>query len=108
MLLLAILTWLPWLRRHTGPVVYKGDAKGVLQGVLANKARSPRLNLIVAEVSLGLCDTHHCLAAQHLWSERNVVCDKLSRLHEGAELPDEVSHATHWHAVKGPFSNHRS
>ena len=103
MLMIAIFSWLPWLRMHTGSVVFRGDAKGVLQGVLANKARSARLNLIIAEISLLLCDTYHILSAQHLWSERNVVCDKLSRLHEGAEMPAEVSQATPWHPVKGPY-----
>ena len=103
MLLVAIHTWMPWLRRHTGKVVFRGDALGVLQDVLAGKARSPRLNLIIAEIALALCETDHILSAEHIWSERNEICDKLSRLNEGGEVPREVEHAVQWQPVRGAF-----
>ena len=90
MLLVAVHTWHPWLQKHSGSVVFKGDALGVLQDVLAAKARSPRLNLIIAEISLALCDTDHTITAEHLWSERNAVCDSLSRMGSGDGLPEEV------------------
>ena len=103
MLLVAIHTWLPRLRQHSGELWFVGDAKGVLQGILAGKARSPRINLLIAEISLLLSETDHILAAEHLWSEHNHVCDKLSRLKGGDDIPHECTHAHRCEPVKGPF-----
>ena len=42
MLMLAINTWLSDIKLHSGKLRLIGDAKGVLQAVLARKAKSPQ------------------------------------------------------------------
>ena len=65
-----------------------GDALGVLQAVLAKRARCPDINMQIAEMNLILAATPHELTAAHVWSEENALADALSRLQEtGDELP---------------------
>ena len=59
------------------------------------RAREPRLNQIVAEIQLYLGEGIHDVSAVHFWSEDNAVCDALSRLGEGAALPQELRNAVH-------------
>ena len=103
MLLGAVRTWHKMLAAHTGNWRIIGDAKGVLQGVIARKAKSPRINLIVAEIQLALSDTHHEVTAEHIWSEKNKVCDVLSRSSEGVGLPAEVRGAQLWPPASHSF-----
>ena len=62
-LLMAVRTWSQKLATFHGTLMVVGDAKGVLQDVVARRARSARLNLIVAEIQLELADTPHELIA---------------------------------------------
>ena len=103
MLLLAVKTWSGRINDHTGNLVFRGDAKGVLQGVLANRARNPRINLIVAEISLVLSGSSHKLTAEHIWSERNTICDELSRAGEGGSIPASLHDCVSWPPVRAPF-----
>ena len=72
----------------------------MLQGVLARRETCPRVNLVVAEIQLLLNVTDHVLVAEHVWSERNEICDALSRGAEGKERPSAVSEAARATAVK--------
>ena len=90
MLLVALYTWRSRLADEFGQLVIHGDAQGVLQAVIAKKARSPVINLVVAEMKLALGRSMHSVAAAHFWREENTVCDALSRLHEGAQVPAEL------------------
>ena len=70
-----------------------GDAEGVLRAVVKRKAKCPALNLIMAEISLTLSQTPWELEAAHIWSEENAIADALSRICQGAALPEEVAEA---------------
>ena len=61
------------------------------------KSNDAVLNLIMAEVALILAPMGRDIRAVHLWTQRNVTCDRLSRLRgEGPEanaqmqLPEEL------------------
>ena len=76
----AVNTWQPVLAQAQGRLAFRGDALGVLHDMLRYRAKDLVLNdhagalaLLVAPIGL---DTR----AAHIWSERNVVCDKLSRI----------------------------
>ena len=102
MLLLACATWLPKIH-HSSRLLFRGDAKGILQSVLARRARNPRINLIVAEIQLTLSISEHLVEAEHIWSEKNEVCDALSRRGEGQAFPAEVQGARQWSAARNNF-----
>ena len=89
-LLLALRCWEKVLVANAGPLVIRGDAQGVLQAVVARRARQPSLNQIVAEMALSLSASSHDLSASRWWSEDNAVCDKLSRLAPGELPPSEL------------------
>ena len=88
-LLLAVQTWIDILTAHQAELHLFGDALGVLHAVLGKRARSPDLNLLVAELNLELAPSHHEMAATHLWSEEKDIADALSRLEQDAEVPLE-------------------
>ena len=70
-----------------------GDAEGVLKAVVAKRAKSPAINLIVAEINLCLSITSFDLQAAHIWSEENTVADILSRRAPDEALPAEATRA---------------
>ena len=89
-LYLSVAHWFPQLKYHLGQLVFRGDAQGVLQSIVYRRARDAHLNCIVAEISLWLSGGMHDVVAAHWWSERNHICDRLSRLHEGETVPEEL------------------
>ena len=103
MLLVAVFTWLPILQAHPAELWFRGDARGVLHGVLQRRARNPWLKLIIAESQLVLACSDHTITAEHLWSEQKDICDDLSRQDEGIALPAAVRGANRWEMVRGPY-----
>ena len=99
-LLIAVNTWRDALVQMYGTIELRGDAQGVLQAVLARRARCPAVNLVVAEVQLVLGASMHDVFAAHVWSEDNDVADDLSRLAEGAALPPACRLAQKWPAAR--------
>ena len=91
MMLVALQAWKHKLTESIGKLVIIGDAQGVLQAAIRGKAKMPKLNVIIAEIQLQLAHTKYDLTALHIWSERNATCDQLSRLSEGASLPEVCS-----------------
>ena len=87
MLLVAISTWLEVIVGAGVRLHFRGDAQGVLQGVIARRAKQPVLNAIIGEIQLLLGRSTHDLQATHIWAERNEMADALSRLGQGAALP---------------------
>ena len=73
--LISVATWAKVLEQAQGALHIRGDALGVLHSMLRFKAK-------VAPLGLDL-------RAAHIWSERNDVCDHLSRLLHG-ELPNRA------------------
>ena len=98
-LLLAISTWQDKLENLRCTIELRGDALGVLQAVLARRGCCPEVNLIVAEIQLLLGRSMHDLFAIHIWSEDNTLADQLSRIPEGASIPDECPESRR-HQVK--------
>jgi hypothetical protein len=52
------------------------------------KSADPFINLLCMELALLFAPHGSELEAVHLWSENNHIADALSRLHEGAALPE--------------------
>ena len=100
---MAIRTWNAKLEYFCGKLQIVGDAKVRMQDVIARRARNPRLNLLVAEIQLDLSHTPHDIIAEHIWSEKNWICDELSRLSEGRKTPQAVSHACQWQQAVRAF-----
>ena len=92
-MLLAIITWIPHFPLGRCKLQLRGDALGVLQAVLARRAKCPQINRIIAETQLALGSTMYDLFASHIWSEHNDIADDLSRLNEGASVPDKCAEA---------------
>ena len=88
MLLIAVAEWTPLLHDGVGKLAIRGDAQGVLQAAIKGRAKLPLLNSIIAEIQLNLAKTKFDLYAVHIWSERNELCDQLSRVMEGASIPE--------------------
>ena len=107
MLLVAVTAWSHLLDSSIGKLTVRGDAKGVLQATMKGRGKLPKLNEIVAETQLVFAETRFSLVSLHIWSEKNEICDQLSRLEEGAKLPDECSrwrrtprlHQGSWHVL---------
>ena len=100
-LLVACITWKARLQEARTSLSFRGDAKGVLQGVLARRAKNPGINKIVAETMLVLSETAHEFAAVHFWSEDNAVCDMLSRREEaGFMKPRELAQSRECEACR--------
>ena len=89
MLLVALEEWKGKFHEGIGKLSIVGDAQGVLQAAIKGRAKLPKLNEVIAEIQLQLSHTKYDLTATHIWSEKNAVCDQLSRLSEGASLPEE-------------------
>ena len=95
-LLIAISTWQNLLASKHGPLQLQGDAQGVLQAVLQRRARAPTINFIIAEIQLLLGPSMMDLFAAHFWSEENWCADALSRISEGAQIPESLKDFKRW------------
>ena len=78
------------LGQAQGALHVRGDALGVLYNMLRFKSKDPGLNAIAGELAHLVAPLGLDIRAAHVWSERNVICDKLSRLEDGetCELPE--------------------
>ena len=89
-LLTAIKTWLPILTTAQGKLAIRGDALGVLYDVLRFRAKEVVLNDVAGAMALLVTPLGVDLRAAHVWSERNTVCDMLSRLSSDESSPFET------------------
>ena len=85
-LVTALNTWAKILQGAQGALVVRGDALGILYDVLRFRARDSVLNDLAGEMSLITAPWGIDLRAVHIWSQRNSICDHLSRL-APAEVP---------------------
>ena len=88
-MLVALTTWGD-LFKDPCTVTLRGDAQGVLQGIIKGQARSAAINLIFAEVQLVLAPLALDLTAIHWWSEHNALCDQISRPDVDREVPGDL------------------
>ena len=63
-LLIALCTWYGYLVQGCILEV-RGDAQGVLQGVIKGQAKSTSINLLLAEMQLVLAPVNHDMTALH-------------------------------------------
>ena len=70
-----------------------GDALGILHDAQEFRAQDAVLNSIMAELALIIAPMGNDLRAIHLWTQRNGTCDALSRLTDGAAIPEILSTA---------------
>ena len=82
-LLGSLATWKSTLADSQGTLSVLGDALGVLYDVTKLRAKEPVLNAIAAEMALVLAPIGMDVRAAHVWTQRNRICDALSRLREG-------------------------
>ncbi len=83
-MLLAVHAWMPLLHVSEGKLVICGDALGVLQDAVKFRGRDPIINTVMAELALLLAPLGVELEGVHIWSERNAICDQLSRVFDVA------------------------
>ena len=87
-MLYSLFVWKDILREASGGLAVMGDALGVLHGAQF-KANDAVLNLVMAEAALILAPMGRDIRAIHLWTQRNVTCDRLSRLQKNrADIPE--------------------
>ena len=84
--LVALTTWQHVLHNSNQDLVLFGDAQGVLQAIVARKARHPLINNICGEIQLVMAPVGRELEAVHWWSKEHHLADTLSRL-KTAEAP---------------------
>ena len=94
-LLGALATWQSTLAQTQGTLAALGDALGILYDVTKLKAKEPVLNAIAAEMALLLAPIGMDIRAAHLWTQRNRVCDELSRLRRGQRPELQVLSSAH-------------
>ena len=87
-----------------------GDALGVVYDALKLRSGDRVLNQVMGELALVLAPMGQHLLGAHIWSERNEVCDKLSRMQPGEPLPDSLRavRRTHRRAPKFKVLNKTS
>ena len=83
--LISVATWAIVLKQAQGALHIRGDALGVLQSMLRFRAKDPVLNAIAGELAYLIAPIGLDLRAAHIWSEKNVICDHLSRLSPGEQ-----------------------
>ena len=104
MLLVALCTWTSYLTEGRALRI-RGDAQGVLQGVIRGQAKSASINLLIAEIQLVLAPVNYDLTAIHWSSDHNVVCDDLSRPERPMPavlqcVKEDRVYRRHWHFLR--------
>ena len=90
-LLTSVYLWRRIIADSQGKLAIVGDALGVLHDALKLKAKDSVLNAIMCEMALLLAPTGQSMQGAHIWSERNSVCDDLSRVTGNKMLPRSMA-----------------
>ena len=93
-LLVSIFLWRQIFSEAQGRLAIVGDALGMLHDALKLRAKDPVLNSIMCELALVLAPTGQSIQGAHIWSERNSICDELSRMTEGTLPPRSLASTT--------------
>ena len=84
-MLLALRQWLG--QGVHGIVSVVGDAEGGLGALTRMRSDDPNINLITMELALWIAPRGLSVESLHLWGEEHAAVDQLSRLSQGAALP---------------------
>ena len=90
-ILIAVDTWLPHLRGQS-TFLLQADATAALHSAarLAGRGRTPAMNAIAVEIAIRMESAQVSLAPEHLRGALNFECDALSRLAQGAQIPEKL------------------
>jgi hypothetical protein len=87
-ILVAIDTWMTFLKDQA--VVLQSDAAAALFATRRRAGRTPAMNALCAEIALRCESLQLDLREEHLRGAFNFEADALSRLSEGADVPDRL------------------
>ena len=88
-ILLAIDHWLPIIRKERIFLV-QSDAMAALHATQRSAGRTPIMNALSAEVALRLESAMVHVSLEHYRGTLNFECDALSRLSQGAVIPERL------------------
>ena len=88
-ILIAVDTWLPHLRGQAA-FLLQADATAALYSAARLAGRTPAMNAIAVEIAIRLESAQVCLSPEHLRGALNFECDALSRLAQGAAIPERL------------------
>jgi len=89
--LIAVDTWLANLKGQS-TFLMQTDATAALFAAARLAGRTPAMNVLAVELAVRLESAQVGLAPEHLRGTLNVECDALSRLSQGAKVPDRLRH----------------
>ena len=87
---LSLHIWRQILAESEGKLVIIGDALGILHDALKLRAKDTVLNSLLADSALILAPMGLHISGAHLWSQRNKICDALSRMKRGSQPPERL------------------
>ena len=76
-----------------GSLVIISDALCVLHDAMKLRAKDSTLNEQFADTALIFAPMGLQVTGAHLWSQRNAVCDALSRMESKSSLPEQLRDA---------------
>ena len=85
---MSFVHWHKIITEAQGRLAVVGDALGVLHDAMTLRAKDAVLNELMGDIALILAPTGQSLQGAHVWSERNTVCDALSRM-TGSDAPPQ-------------------
>ena len=94
-LLTSVWCWRELLAESNGQLAIVGDGLGVVYDALKLRSSDRVLNMLMGELALVLAPLGKHLTGAHVWSERNTVCDQLSRMKAGEQLLEVLQTHTH-------------
>ena len=107
-LVATIELWHKVIFASRGRLVVIGDPLGDLYGAVKFRSKDPWINRMFLRLALLFAPRGDTLEAVHIWSEANALADTLSRLNEGAALPECLRGCPHtqwqakrWSSLKG-------
>ena len=87
----AIHLWSGQVLAADGDTTMVTDALGVLCGAATLRNRDRAINTLLMDLALLLAPSGRCVEGLHIWSEENTEADALSRLCQGAVVPQRLS-----------------
>ena len=87
--LIAIDTWLPHLRGQAA-FLLQADATAALFAAARMAGRTAAMNAIAVEIAIRLESAQVILSPEHFRGTLNFECDALSRLAQGAKVPERL------------------
>ena len=94
-LVATIELWHKVIFASRGRLVVIGDPLGDLYGAVRFRSKDPWINRMFLRLALLFAPRGDTLEAVHIWSEANALADTLSRLNEGAALPECLKGCPH-------------